>query len=904
MTTPRPTWIISLSIFFLPLALSPLFLSGPDLAAFLIWCLLFILFGLAGLPLTSRLFPDSPDGGWTYALLTGLLLPAFLVWTLAHFGLPLFQQPVLIVLLLVLILGLPFVLAKTRWVSSNQTPLKRQLPIRLAETGLFLAAFLFWAYLRSHRPEIYGLEKFMDYGFLMSLQRSETLPAVDMWFAGHSINYYYFGQYLFSFITKLSGVAPAIAYNLSIAASFALTFLLSFTLVRDLLLQRLKDYKIVDLSAEIAGEAAKPWKNRLNYRRVRSTVIPTVGGLLGAGLVTLGGNSHAFFYGTGRPGNFLVRFLARSGVNVGKLGDFYFSDSTRFIGYNPESVDRTIHEFPFYSYLVADLHAHMINLSIVLLLLAVLLAWAMRRNSGRPAIRDPQRPLDLGANQPIVQTPHYKPSYGNPLTNEPLSPELIVCGILLGISAMANYWDYVIYTVVSLIVLYLSHVRSARSLGKPSSYLIFLGQLALVFMPFLLVSNAYLQLLCFGIAVVASYIALRFRKAPATSTGFALATLFLISHLTALPFNSGFDPMAKTLVPTENRSGLYALFILWLFHVLVAVIYCIYFFYSKKRDGSLSEPRGASLPVRLLSQNLADTFILVLILCGLGLILAPELLYVRDIYEGSFSRANTMFKFTYQSFVLLSLTAAYTWGVLMQRMLPSMAKARVTSDQTTEQILDMPRRFQGKRSLARRDEWRLPALVGGLVVTLLLFIPFSYTPELKSWYGDLSRESAEGLAGDRYLGTIFTEDPEGGYHELAHRLALIDYLNEHIEGQPVVLEAFGDSYSDFNSLSAYTGLPTVLGWQTHEWLWRTSKNVPNAYQDIVAPLQAEIRDFYEARNPMRLQDFIREHKVEYLVIGELERIKFPGIAEETLLGLGEVIFQSGESRLVKLNPVN
>ena len=48
----------------------------------------------------------------------------------------------------------------------------------------------------------------------------------------------------------------------------------------------------------------------------------------------------------------------------------------------------------------------------------------------------------------------------------------------------------------------------------------------------------------------------------------------------------------------------------------------------------------------------------------------------------------------------------------------------------------------------------------------------------------------------------------------------IRWLDETIEGQPVVLEANGDSYSDYERVSAMTGLPTVLGWYVHEWLWR------------------------------------------------------------------------------------
>ena len=62
---------------------------------------------------------------------------------------------------------------------------------------------------------------------------------------------------------------------------------------------------------------------------------------------------------------------------------------------------------------------------------------------------------------------------------------------------------------------------------------------------------------------------------------------------------------------------------------------------------------------------------------------------------------------------------------------------------------------------------------------------------------------------------------------------IIDYINKNIIGQPIILEAQGDSYTDFARISANTGLPTVLGWTVHEWLWRGSYDVPSARFDDI-----------------------------------------------------------------------
>jgi len=70
----------------------------------------------------------------------------------------------------------------------------------------------------------------MDYGFINSILRSPTMPPKDMWFAGQSINYYYFGHFITALLTKLSGINSTITYNLMVSSIFAFSFLGTFSL--------------------------------------------------------------------------------------------------------------------------------------------------------------------------------------------------------------------------------------------------------------------------------------------------------------------------------------------------------------------------------------------------------------------------------------------------------------------------------------------------------------------------------------------------------------------------------------------------------------------------------------------------------------------------------------------------
>ena len=120
----------------------------------------------------------------------------------------------------------------------------------------------------------------------------------------------------------------------------------------------------------------------------------------------------------------------------------------------------------------------------------------------------------------------------------------------------------------------------------------------------------------------------------------------------------------------------------------------------------------------------------------------------------------------------------------------------------------------------------------------------------------------------------FTEDVSG-----------IKWLKKNVKGAPVVLEANGDSYSGYERVSAMTGLPTVLGWYVHEWLWR----------DDTADLNeksADIESIYTSLDEEYVKELLEEYDVSYIFVGSKEREKYgEALNEDVLKSLGEVVFQ-------------
>lgn len=234
-------------------------------------------------------------------------------------------------------------------------------------------------------------------------------------------------------------------------------------------------------------------------------------------------------------------------------------------------------------------------------------------------------------------------------------------------------------------------------------------------------------------------------------------------------------------------------------------------------------------------EHVTDDFIFILFAFGIFLILVPEFFYVKDIYPLHF-RANTMFKMGYQAFIMLSIASTYTFFVISRIHSPSKYIQKII--------------------------WIIPFLFVGVYM-------FYAAP---SYYGKLDKTPE--LNGARWLSAQNADTQE-----------IITYLNKHITGQPVILEAQGDSYTDFNQISAYTGLPTVAGWWVHEWLWRGSA-------DAVGKRIPDVNTLYESTDLAKTRELIKKYDISYVIVSSLERQKYKELQEAKFIKLGKKIFES------------
>ncbi len=226
----------------------------------------------------------------------------------------------------------------------------------------------------------------------------------------------------------------------------------------------------------------------------------------------------------------------------------------------------------------------------------------------------------------------------------------------------------------------------------------------------------------------------------------------------------------------------------------------------------------------------------------------PELVYLRDIYEKTAARSNTMFKLTYQAFILFGLSMGYIFI----------------------------------RFLADNSRKWIQAI--GIAGTVCLLLTSGYTPTaIRQWQGNIFHK-------DGYLGLDATAFLETSYPKDA---PAIRWLQENVKGSPVVLEANGTSYSSYCRVSAMTGLPTVLGWYTHEHLWR------NDAEDLNEKSR-QIELIYTSQDENQVRSLLEQYQVSYLFLGQMEREKYPALNETLLRSLGEAVYDN-ETVIIRLS---
>ena len=390
----------------------------------------------------------------------------------------------------------------------------------------------------------------------------------------------------------------------------------------------------------------------------------------------------------------------------------------------------------------------------------------------------------------------------------------------------------------------------------------------------------YLTVLILGMGTIAVRNICRGRAPLKTQTilfAGRIILIVLIGKLAALPFTSTFRMMVSEVAIAHDHTAFYQMLVLWGRPAAVLVVYVVYlfqtcrisslFFISKKGTASV-RPEKPDRPRELgqlkdldqhaessrisyeepkkqdrLSPSVPQLTALLLGVCALGLILIPELVSVRDIYENGFSRSNTMFKLTYQAYLMFALFMGYA---------------------LTEMLA-------GMKKFAR------PVHLASGVLLAILLLTMGYFPySVKCWFGDVTDSSGfQGLDATQFIDRDYPGDAEA-----------IRWLNENVSGNPIALEAYGDSYSAHCRVSAMTGLPTLEGWYVHEWLWR--ENV-DALNDRIDEINAIFRT---GDDTSRAKELLRKYNVSYIFVGSCEREQFPEMNEAALRSLGTVVFET------------
>jgi YYY domain-containing protein len=793
-----------------------------------LWLLVVEALGLLALPIAFTLFGSLRDRGYAFSKPLGLLLLAYPLWILGTLGvLPVTRWSIGLVLAL---LGIVAVLVVRRRWAEFWDFLWRERALLLGMEAVFLLLFLGWTAFHAFHPMVHHTEQLMDFAFLNASARATSFPPEDPWLRGHGVSYYYFGYLMMGLLTKLTGISSAVTYNLSLA-----------------LVAAMASVGILGLVVTLVARAGASLRTAF------------LSGMVGVVLLGLVGNGEgslelARARGLGSPGfweGLEVKGLERPVAEAAWFPQetWWWWRATRVIDTlaGGRSLDYTIHEFPLFSFVLGDLHPHLMSIPFLLLAAAFGLE------------------LLLGRQPVTLRWLRERWTF------------LLLMGLALGALGFINAWDLPVFLgqTLGLLALKLYGFLADTASGKPSVD-------SLSERPFSSRRQGVLALFTKEGAPLSGS-AVTGRGELIVGSGLAAGALGAVALAAYLPFYAGLDAPAPGILPVTGPItrhlhfaivwapflvALAPLLVLQIAHAsrrislrragaavaLVAAPFAAWVLTALALDLEVAEGArflhmapGLALLALLVyratgeveqGRNAALVFTLALLALAGLLLTGPELFYVRDIFG---SRMNTVFKLYYQAWVILAVASAV--GL-----------------------------YYGLRIFTQGSRW---LRAGGLLWLGLLAAVIAgggyYT------VGALA-DKAEGFRRSPTLdGLAFLKEQQAGEY------GAIAWLRRHGKTGEGVLEAVGDDYSAHGRVSAATGLPTVLGWAGHERQWR------GRFQ----PTEGRARDvaaIYGGGDVEAARRLLAQYRIRYVVVGPRERHAYGERGLAALAGLLQPVF--------------
>jgi len=795
----------------------------------LVWYVSLSLLGLIIYPIVSLALPGLNDRGYPLARITGLLTLSFLVWLAGSFRIPFTRLTISVTL--VILLGLSAILAFRQRHELREEWRSRRRYFLIVE-GLVLAFFLIDLLIRYGNPDLWhpwkGGEKPMDFAYLNAVLKSTSFPPFDPWLAGGYLNYYYYGFMLVGVLVKWLGIVPSIAYNFIIPTLFSLIAIGAFSVAWNLVSATIP--KKVSVDEETSTTTSK------------YSTLPYVTGITAAlGMAVLGnlGTVKMFVLGYQRlvaPGGvfedagFFTRLVwtiqgfidSASGASLQySLGDWYWLPS-RIIPASGEI--EPITEFPIFTVLYADPHAHLFALPIALLVISFALSVILARGRWHGRIG-----VIIG---------------------------LLLGGLAVGALRPTNTWDFYPYLVLSAIALgyaiYRYYTPSQNLLDKlpalqklPVWVLKTItaagGVLILVGLSFLLY-QPYAQWYALGYSKIELWQGTR-TPLHAYLLHWGLFLFIIVSWMVW----ETIEWMANTRVSALRKLEPFRELI-WVVLVLLVFVTIALGINLPELKGLpfgngvnvawLALPMAAWAGVLLIRPGQPDAKRFVLFMIGTGLVLT--LMVEVIVLRGDVARMNTVFKFYLQVWTLLSVSAAAAFGWSLKNL--------------------------SRWSIGWRTIWQVVLII--LVAGTALYPLMAGRAKIQDRMTIDAPHTLDGMAYMQYA--TYTEI--WGTMDLSQDYGAIRWLQENVSGSPVIVEAnLRNLYRWGSRISIYTGLPSVVGWEWHQQQQRAI--LPGSW---ITERIFEVDEFYTTIDTQRASDFLVKYDVKYIILGQQERGHYNG----------------------------
>lgn len=785
------------------------------------WYLIISSVGLISFPIAFKILPGLKDRGYVFIRALGLLLWGFLLWFLGSLGL-LSNTNGGILTSLIIILVISLLISRNEEKGQIKAWFKENLPLIIVTELLFIFAFFGFAYFRGLNPDIWGTEKPMELAFINAVIRSDGFPIYDPWLADYAISYYHFGYIIIGMLAKFSNVDGGTAFNLGISMIFGLIALSAFGMGYDLL----------------SASNIKKWGQRLGFALLMPLFILIVSNAEGF-LEIL--HAKGYFWEQAETGEYVSEFwendldileLENPPEKFGGSGrGWWWWRASRVINDytypvtnpdmnqelpvyngNPANKREMIDEFPFFSFLLADLHPHVLVMPFSLMAVALALNVYLANPTNRFKIFRLKFEID---------------------------PLLIGLGaIVFGGLAFMNLWDFPIYVAIFSAAYMMRMIKlegwSWMHLVKFILLGIILGVLGVLAYIFFFIgfssqaggilpnvinpSNGLQLLVMFGPFAVIIFLYLLMesskRKLADWLRGSLVSVvlmfgLFVLSiaflYLIAKPMNNVLMVYMAPDVVSLVSEGLSRRLLEWdgwvgltIFLGLALVNWLPSFKKKEEEDKKLS----------------GKVFVLMMILFGLLAIIGPEFFYLRDSFG---YRMNTVFKFYLQGWLLLSISAAYGAALL----------------------------------ILRAKKIYLFIILPILAITIGIGLVYPYTAIEEKISQFQSQDVAE----------FSLDGTDNGYYLSDDEHIAIDWLKTAELG--TLVEAVGGSYSTFARVSTNSGQPALIGWVFHEYQWRGS-------YDEIGSREPDIRTLYSAKSVQELRSILNKYNIRYVYLGKLE----------------------------------